>query len=134
VTRAEVVDVLAKCAAFDRRTVGEADVMAWHEVLADLDRDEALAAVTAHYRDSTEWLQPAHIRRLARTAREERRRAIGHDVRALPSRFEDDWTRDVRVREGVAQCRDVLAAVMARLEAKRGSDRHGQDEERTEKE
>lgn len=112
--------VLAKAAGYDNRSVGEANILAWHEALADLDVHDALDAVALHHRESTEWCMPAHVRQLAKRIREERRRVEQqHEVRALPSRFEDDVTRNLRVREGVAQCRDVLSAVMARLEAVR---------------
>jgi hypothetical protein len=116
-TPAEVVDVLAKCAAYDQRTVGSVDVMAWFDVIGDLDRDDALAAVTRHYRDTADRIMPAHVRQLARQIHADRRRVEQcHEVRALPGRFEDDITRDIRIRAGVAQCRDVLAAIHRRLE------------------
>jgi hypothetical protein len=57
---------------------------------------------------------------LARVVREERRRETGRsDVLALPSRYEDDVTRDLRIQEGVTQCRDVITAIMERLAASR---------------
>jgi hypothetical protein len=120
VTPEDVVDVLTKAAAFDQRTVGRADVLAWHEVIGRLDRDDALAAVTRHYTESRDRVMPADVVRLARVVREDRRRLEARsEALALPSRYEDDVTRDIRIKEGVAQCRDVLAAIMARLQAKR---------------
>lgn len=71
----EAATVLAKAAAYDRRTVGEADILAWHEALADLDAGGALDAVAAHYRDSTDWLMPAHVRQLVADLQRQRRRA-----------------------------------------------------------
>lgn len=65
--------VLAKIQAFDRRTAGDSEILVWHEAIGDLDAADCLEAVTAHYRDSTDWLTPAHIRRHAATAA--RRRA-----------------------------------------------------------
>lgn len=65
----QVGEVLAKAAAYDRRTIGKADALAWYEALSDLDVDACLAAVAAHYRGSTEWLMPAHIRRHVDEAR-----------------------------------------------------------------
>jgi hypothetical protein len=61
----EAAGVLAKAAAFDRRKVGDAEILAWREALADLDVRDCLDAVTAHYRESSEWLSPAHVRRHA---------------------------------------------------------------------
>ena len=63
----EVAQVLAKCAAFDARTVGEADVAAWTEALHDVPLDTALAAVPAHYRDHEDRIKPSHIRSHWRT-------------------------------------------------------------------
>jgi hypothetical protein len=119
-TRGDIARVLAAAAARDNRSVGDADILAWHQDIGDLEFTDALEAVSMHYRESTDRIMPAHVRQLAKRIRDERRRVEQHhEVRALPSRFEDDVTRNVRVREGVAQCRDVIAAVMARLEANR---------------
>lgn len=70
----ETAAVLAKAQAYDRRTIGKTDVLAWHEALADLTVADALGAVAAHYRDSTEWLMPAHVRRHAGDIDRARRR------------------------------------------------------------
>lgn len=127
-TRAEVVLLLTAAAGRDQRTIGDADVLAWHEDIGDLDYEVARQALRLHYRDSTDRVMPAHIRRLAKVVREEQRRLESHEVRALPSRFEDDVTRDLRVKEGIAQCRDVLAAIMQRLEARRRPDQPSSEE------
>src|SRR6266498_864439 len=120
-TPGDVARVLTKAAAYDQRTIGEADVLAWHEILAPYELVDALEAVTRHYRDSTERVMPAQLRKLTITTRDERHsRELGRSgALALPSRFEDDVTRDLRVQQGLAQCRDVLAAVMKRLGQKR---------------
>lgn len=70
----ETARILAWAAAFDRRTIGEADVLAWCEALDGVSVDDALAAVTEHYRSSTGWLMPAHVRRHAEHLDHERRR------------------------------------------------------------
>lgn len=72
----EVAVVLSKASAFDQRTIGEADVMAWHEVLADIPVDDALQAVTEHYRECTTRLWPADLLRLAAQIDHRRRGAI----------------------------------------------------------
>lgn len=119
-TPAEVAKVLAKAAAFDQRTVGEADVMAWHEILNRLEFGDALEAVTRHYTETRERLMPADVIRHARAVRDERTRAERTAApRALPSRYEDDEERNLRIKEGVSQCRDVLKPVMDMLAAKR---------------
>jgi hypothetical protein len=88
----EVAVVLSKASAFDQRTIGEADVMAWHEVLADIPVDDALQAVTDHYRENATRLWPADLRRLATQIDHKRRGAIrraelaaAQEPRALPA-------------------------------------------------
>lgn len=71
----ETTHALALVQAFDQRTVGEADVIAWQSVLADLDRDDVEAAVKRHYAEQTDRIMPAHIRRLVAQIELERRRA-----------------------------------------------------------
>jgi len=68
----ETIDLLTAAAAFDRRTVGKADAVAWHAVVGDLDLDDCRAAVLAHYSDSTDWLMPAHVRKRVRAMRRDR--------------------------------------------------------------
>lgn len=60
--RAETARLLAAMAAFDRRTVGDADVIAWQAVLEDVDYEDALLAVRQWYTNNTEWIMPAHVR------------------------------------------------------------------------
>lgn len=108
----DVVNVLAKCSAYDQRTVGETDVMAWHDVLARLDVADAMNAVTAHYSESTQRAMPADILRHARVARAERKRIEEKSAPlALPSRFETDDIRDERLRRGIAAVVASLPAV-----------------------
>lgn len=72
-TPADTAKVLAKAAAFDQRTIGRADIAAWHEALSDLDVDVALEAVTRHYRRRTDRLMPAHVHEHAAEIYRERR-------------------------------------------------------------
>lgn len=62
ITPADAARLLALAAAFDRRTIGEADAVAWADALDGLTVDECSTAIRAHYRQTTEWLMPAHIR------------------------------------------------------------------------
>ncbi len=108
-THDDVVDVLAKAAASDRRKVGEVDVLAWHEIVGRYDRGEALAAVTRHYTETRDWMMPADLIRHIKDIREERRRAAHHEARALPSRYETDEERDERNKAALARLhREVL--------------------------
>lgn len=119
-TPEDVIDVLTKAAAFDQRTVGQADVVAWHEVLLKVDRADALAAVTRHYTESCDRLMPADVLRHARAIREDRRgREKAAAPLALPSRYESDEERDVRLERGLAQCKAVLGPVFDMLAERR---------------
>lgn len=60
----ETARLLASMAAFDRRTVGDADVIAWQAVLEDVAYEDALSAVKRWYSNNTEWIMPAHVRSL----------------------------------------------------------------------
>jgi hypothetical protein len=113
-TPEETARVLAKCAAFDRRTVGRADILAWHEVLSDLPVEDALQAVTAWYRERTEWVMPASVRSLALEVADQRRRvelrarieAERIAIEAVPT--ED---RSAAVKALLAEVRDALPSV-----------------------
>jgi hypothetical protein len=61
-TPADAAELLTLCAAFDRRTVGEADARAWAAALnaVPLD-DDARAAVARHYAETDRWITPAHV-------------------------------------------------------------------------
>jgi hypothetical protein len=108
-TPSEVALVLSKAASYDRRTLGEADVAAWYEAIDDLALDTALAAVARHYRQTTEWLMPADVRRHAADIRREQGRQLRRSpVLALPSRYETDEERNLRIKRGVAACRAAL--------------------------
>ncbi|MGW6913744.1 zinc finger domain-containing protein [Kitasatospora sp. NPDC054939] len=69
--RSETATLLALAAAFDRRTVGDADVRAWQTVLADIDYEQAQAAVTHHYANTRNWVMPADIREHVRRLRDQ---------------------------------------------------------------
>lgn len=62
----ETARLLGAMAAFDRRTVGDGDVIAWQAVLSDAAFEDCLEAVKGHYAEQTEWMMPAHVRRAVR--------------------------------------------------------------------
>jgi hypothetical protein len=72
VNMSEIATLLAMVAAFDRRTVGEADVVAWHEAVGDLRLEDARAAVIAHFRTSRDWLMPIDVRTAVAALRRDR--------------------------------------------------------------
>jgi hypothetical protein len=70
--RADTAELLALCAAFDRRTVGKADVVAWQKLLAHYAYEDAEAAVNEHYSSEHRWIMPADVIRIVRRIRAQR--------------------------------------------------------------
>lgn len=68
-TPAEASIALGIAARIDNRQPSEAAALAWAEALPDITLEEAAWAIAEHRRTSTEWLQPAHIRRLVTDGR-----------------------------------------------------------------
>lgn len=77
-------DLLTHIQVIDNRQIGDSTVLAWHELVEDLDFDAAIEAVRLHFRESTEYLKPAHIR-----AGIERIRIAGLGLQ------EDEWGNEV---------------------------------------
>lgn len=69
--RAECAQLLTVIASYDRRTLGEADVISWHGAIGDLSFEECRDAAVKHYATQTDWLMPAHVRRLAVATRQD---------------------------------------------------------------
>lgn len=68
----ETAQLLTSIAAYDRRKLGEADVIAWHKLMTDVVLADGLEAVERYYAEHTEWMMPAHVRRLVRDIISER--------------------------------------------------------------
>lgn len=68
----EVLDLLTLIAVRDNRTVGRTTAIVWHEDIGDLSFADCREAVARHFRESTDWLMPATVRRLVKTIRSER--------------------------------------------------------------
>lgn len=71
-TLGDVARVLAKAAAFDSRSIGEADVAAWFDVIGRLDYADCLEAVRLHYSEQTTRIMPADVKKLAVGIRDQR--------------------------------------------------------------
>lgn len=70
--------LLTKMAAYDQRTIGEADVAAWHEVLPEeVGIVDALASVPAHYSRSRDRMMPADVIDAVTAVRRERLQRAG---------------------------------------------------------
>lgn len=59
----ETARALALVQAFDQRTVGDADVIAWQSLLPDAALADVEAAVRQHYAAETVRIMPAHVLR-----------------------------------------------------------------------
>lgn len=113
-TPAEVSQVLAAAAMRDNRTVGPADVLAWLQDIGDLDPADALAAVSVHYREHTERLMPAHVRRIVaetnrRRGEVERSEQLRRELEAL------DAVAAEPARDRSPQVRAMLEELARRL-------------------
>lgn len=84
---AEAALLLGQIAAFDRRTVGDADVLAWQAALHDVSLADSRSAVVDHYRGSSEWLTPARVIAGVKAIRRQR---LEHADRILPAADPDD--------------------------------------------
>lgn len=93
-------DVLAVAAAFDNRTVGDADCTAWYRVIGHLDQREAEEAIIAHYSETTDRIMPAHV--LNRVGKLRALRIAHAGPEAVPDVDDpDDWRAyQAALREG----------------------------------
>jgi len=118
VNREETKRLLAAASARDNRQPSEPMLEAWLVDLGDLPYELAVAAVNRHFRTSTDYLMPVHVRRLAeditREHRRERREAheavtAQQERLALDSRPLADRSAEVRqlVADAAAQIRSV---------------------------
>lgn len=136
-TPAETAELLGLCAAFDRRTIGKTDVLAWQTVLADIDHEAAKQAVTAHYSAETRWIMPADIRQAvlrqrANTAADYQGPGLSAEI---PDADPDDWRaylaalREQRTRAADGLARRPVAELVAtvRFQLPAGDD-HGTED------
>ena len=97
----ETVDLLTVAAAFDQRTVGEGDAMAWYAVVGDLDFADARQAVIGHYTDTTDRIMPAHVRQRVKALRRDRLAreivpAPDPEIADEPGRYRAELKADIR--------------------------------------
>lgn len=105
--RAEVLDLLTTAAAYDGRRIADGDVLAWHELLRDVEFADAGQVLAAHYARDTRRITPADVRQGVRFLRE-RRLARGADQ--PPEVDPDDVTGYIR---GIADAKRALADGLA---------------------
>jgi hypothetical protein len=86
----ECKQVVAKIQLGDNRQVDRLVILEWFETVGFLQFEDARSAVTLHRQESTDYLQPAHIIRLANRVKDARAIALGpvfcveHDGYPLP--------------------------------------------------
>lgn len=98
--KSETARLLQMCATFDLRTVGEADVEAWHAVIGGLTFEACREAVIEHYAESRDRIMPSDVRGIA-TRRGE---TFTPKTPALPAAHPDDvsaYIADLRSGNGV---------------------------------
>jgi hypothetical protein len=111
---AEMGELLGFAAAFDNRTAGDADIIAWLEAIGDLPFDDARAAVAAHYRnDPDKRLMPAHVLQGVKAIRRDRIEhevipAPAADLTGIPVSYRESLTASIR---SIADGRQVRRAV-----------------------
>ena len=66
--------VLAFVSLIDNRAVSEESILAWHELLKEVEFEDAKDAVTDHFKTSTEYIRPAHIIQGARMVKMDRKK------------------------------------------------------------
>lgn len=125
-TPGDVARLLGTCALYDYRETSRHDAVAWYAVIGDLDFEEASEAVRRHYRDSTDRIMPAHLRRIVRQIRDEHRASA--PARALPSPFEHDPELEQRSGRGAESARQALGPVLELLAAKQAGVPSAMDE------
>jgi hypothetical protein len=73
VTPAEAADLLSLAATFDSRKPDVARAHAWADALEGLTFGDCARAIRMHYRESEDFIMPAHVIRRARTYMLDRR-------------------------------------------------------------
>lgn len=99
--RQEANALLTAIALGDNRTTDDDAVEYWYGLLRDIQIRDAMEAVEAHRRESTEWLQPAHIRQAVKAKRHLRlvTSNVIHEPNAADSVEQDRARRLALVRQ-----------------------------------
>lgn len=95
----ETALLLSLAAAFDQRTIGEADVLAWADLLAGVAYPDAQAVVKAHYATKRDRVMPVDVIDGVRKIRAERIARHEHELcppPGLDGAGYRDWLRQSR--------------------------------------
>lgn len=98
--RSETAVLLGIAAAYDQRTVGESDVMAWQELLGDVRAADAVQAVKDHYSTETRRVMPVDVlngvRRIRKDRLDRNPEPPPPDQLADDPRAQQAWTLEMR--------------------------------------
>lgn len=72
----EVGRLLAKIALVENKPATNEQIMAWAEILRDIEYEFANQALIKHYQGKTDSVRPAHIYRGAKELKEESRKIV----------------------------------------------------------
>ncbi|MFE7659662.1 zinc finger domain-containing protein [Streptomyces celluloflavus] len=92
-TLAELSEVLGFAALYDNRTLGEAEVRAWHLIVGHLDADDTRQAIAEHYGQTRDRLMPSDLLQRGRRIRDQRLGTV--DGPGLPAHVPDADPHDV---------------------------------------
>ena len=128
-TPGDAARVLASCMMFDGRQMPEDPdmardfAMAWFSVIGDLVLRDALEAVRRHYMVSRKWAMPVDIREGVAALKKELQRLNPepHEIRQLPSKFEQDVEKRARIGKGISTARNALEQVFEAMALRDGS-------------
>lgn len=122
-TPTETAALLTVVSTYDRRTFNEGDVHAWHAALHDLPFDTCRDAAIRHYTLETTWVMPAHLRKLASAAGNDRaaRTALDAPRRGDGRIPKPEWFDEV-MRTHKANAADHWAGVWASKPQRPGRD------------
>lgn len=111
-TPEEVAALLKQIAARDNRRTGPETIAAWLEDLDGLTFDDCREAVRRHFRESTDWITAAHVRRLVRDIRDDR---LKDSDRIIPEGDPNDreaWAQSLRnITNRLANGREPFRAI-----------------------
>ena len=99
--------VVAKIQLGDNRQVDRLVILEWFDTIGHLIADDAMKAVTLHRQESTDYLQPAHVIRLAYRVKE--RRALDRGPVFCPAHAYYPMPCDACVRDYAQEAREGRA-------------------------
>lgn len=105
-TKTEVAMLLTMAAAFDRRTIGDADVLAWHQILERVVFEDAKQAIVDHYGSTRDWLMPVDVLTAVKRMRKDRLSSVelvpDADPDDVPAYIDALRSQRLRVADGGA--------------------------------